>query len=191
MNRQPDSDDKPLILVTVGTDHHPFDRLVGWVDRWVKSHSDDVRCVIQYGTSYPPEQAEGTEYLAPATFQEHLATAAAVVCHGGPSTIMEVRGAGILPIVVPRDPTYGEHVDGHQVTFAAHLAKHSRIRFPQDEDELVMTLDRALTHPDEFRVTSGADPDVANVATFSELIDGLIRTPRRSLLPRSKPKARR
>ena len=26
----------PLVFVTVGTDHHPFDRLIHWMDRWLE-----------------------------------------------------------------------------------------------------------------------------------------------------------
>ena len=29
-----------LVVVSVGTDHHPFDRLVEWVDRWAGEHPD-------------------------------------------------------------------------------------------------------------------------------------------------------
>ncbi len=28
------------MMVTVGSDHHPFDRLVGWVDRWMDEHHE-------------------------------------------------------------------------------------------------------------------------------------------------------
>ena len=40
---------RPLVFVTVGSDHHRFDRLVSWVDAWAAGR--DVDCVIQYGTS--------------------------------------------------------------------------------------------------------------------------------------------
>ena len=29
-----------LVFVTVGTDYHPFDRLVDWIDRWVAGEAD-------------------------------------------------------------------------------------------------------------------------------------------------------
>jgi len=190
MNSKPDGD-KPLILITVGTDHHPFDRLIGWVDRWTRAHGDDARCVIQYGTSYPPDWAEGSDYLTPAQLQDHLSQATAVVSHGGPSTIMEIRAAGILPIVVPRDPAFGEHVDGHQMAFAAHLAKHGRIRFPHDEDDLAMTLDRAVDRPDAFRLALDAGRDVADLQDFTGWVNGLIQAPRGSLFQRARAVVRR
>jgi len=56
----------PLVLITVGTDHHPFERLVGWIDRWTPPAP--VRVVVQYGTAVPPHTAEGVAFLAPDEF---------------------------------------------------------------------------------------------------------------------------
>ena len=56
------SNDPALVLVVVGTDHHPFDRVVGWADEWAASHPG-VRVLVQYGTSRPPTTAEGHDLL--------------------------------------------------------------------------------------------------------------------------------
>src|SRR5918993_5733368 len=34
-----------LLLVTVGTDHHPFDRLVRWAAAWLAAHPGQLRCL--------------------------------------------------------------------------------------------------------------------------------------------------
>ena len=34
------SGDRRTVLVTVGTDHHRFDRLIGWIDAWADDHRD-------------------------------------------------------------------------------------------------------------------------------------------------------
>jgi UDP-N-acetylglucosamine transferase subunit ALG13 len=44
----------PVVLVVVGTDCHPFDRLVDWVERWQEARGDSVRCVVQHGSSRAP-----------------------------------------------------------------------------------------------------------------------------------------
>jgi diacylglycerol kinase (ATP) len=52
----------PLLLVTVGTDHHPFDRLVRWVDGWLDGETGQaagLRCLMQTGTSAPPGGSGG------------------------------------------------------------------------------------------------------------------------------------
>ena len=49
----------PLVLALSGTDHHPFDRLVHWMDDAAARHPD-VRFLVQHGRSTPPTIAEGT-----------------------------------------------------------------------------------------------------------------------------------
>lgn len=105
------------LLVLVGTDHHPFERLREWADSWQESHPDD-EVVLQHGFTAAPLSARGVEMLAPADLEELLATVDVAITHGGPGTISTVRAAGLLPIVVPRDPALGEHVDDHQQRFA-------------------------------------------------------------------------
>src|SRR5262245_41850916 len=96
--------DLPLVFVTVGTDHHPFDRLIRLVDGWLEGRGGDstVRCVVQHGTSQAPSVAEHRPYLGYGEMEALVAEAAAVVCHGGPGSVMLCRGAGKQPIVVPR-----------------------------------------------------------------------------------------
>src|SRR5437667_12384491 len=97
-----EGDARRLVLVTVGTDHHPFDRLIQWVDRWLRSEApEEIRCVMQTGTSRPPKNAEWHDYVANEQLQGWMQQAAAVVSHGGPGTIMDCRRAGSIPIVVP------------------------------------------------------------------------------------------
>ena len=107
---------KPLVVALVGTDHHPFDRLVGWVDAWAAG-ARDARVVVQHGSARPPAHAEGVRVLPPDELSDLLGRATAVVCHGGPGTIAAVRAAGLLPIVVAREPSRREHVDDHQARF--------------------------------------------------------------------------
>lgn len=107
-----------LVLALVGTDHHPFDRLVDWIDAAAVAHPD-VHFVMQHGESKAPLVAEGRRYLSHADIVDLLARSDAVACHGGPGTIMDARASGLVPVVVPRDPALGEHVDGHQLRFAA------------------------------------------------------------------------
>ena len=140
---------RPLVLVTVGTDHHPFDRLIGWIDRW--SPPAHVRLVVQYGTAVAPRFAECTPFLAPDDFAELLATADAVVCSGGPGAIMEARAAGLRPVVVPRRSSLGEHVDDHQRAFADFMAGRDLITLADDEPTLVAALDAVARAPRAHR----------------------------------------
>jgi UDP-N-acetylglucosamine transferase subunit ALG13 len=167
---------RPSVLVTVGTDHHPFDRLVGWADAYAATHDVDV--IVQYGTSRAPTIAEGRDYLPIAELEARMRAAAAVVTHGGPATIMQVRDLGVLPIVVARDPAHGEHVDGHQMRFAQRLHEIGSVVSVQRDVDLVAALDRALADPAWCRVPVDDDRTGAVVANIGDLIDTLVRTRR-------------
>ena len=173
----------PLLLVTVGTDHHPFDRLVRWADAWLAGHPGALRCLMQTGTSAPPGASGGVEWRAYLEFealQAAMASAAAVVCHGGPGTILGARHMGAVPIVVPRQHRLGEHVDDHQVAFSRRLAADGGgIHLAETEDELHRLLDRVAAEPAAFRSGSaGQTPAGRDRATavreFGRLVDGLV-----------------
>jgi UDP-N-acetylglucosamine transferase subunit ALG13 len=162
-----------LVFVTVGTDHHPFDRLVGWVDAWLP---DGVQCVVQHGASAPPRRAEGVGYLDHGALTALLDEAAVVVCHGGPTTITESRRHGRRPIVVPRDPALGEHVDDHQQRFCARMEAKGLITTAADENTFRTLLDRALEAPGAFAVEAYGGDVAASVARFGLLVSGLLAT---------------
>ena len=167
------AEDLPLVVVAVGTDHHPFDRLVSWVDGWRSERS--ARVVIQHGSSVAPRAADGVSVLPPADLQALFSAAVAIVTHGGPGTIAAARDAGVVPIVVPRRPELGEHVDDHQVRFVARLAADGSVVAPTGEDALWRALDRALQDPGTFR-SPADDRSPAPAATrFGDLVERLLR----------------
>jgi UDP-N-acetylglucosamine transferase subunit ALG13 len=109
-----------LIFVALGTHHQPFDRLVLAADRLAVELGE--RVIVQHGaTRCPAPHAELVASLSPAAFEARLVEARVVVLHGGSSSLLQARGLGRVPIVVPRDPAYGEHVDDHQLRFARSL----------------------------------------------------------------------
>lgn len=166
---------RDLVFVTVGTDHHPFDRLVGWVDTWVAAgRHQGAPCLVQSGTSTPPVHAEWHDYVRYDEMVEAMERAVAVVCHGGPATIMDARRLGRVPIVVPRQSGLGEHVDDHQCRFAARMAEIGEIRLARSEAELHDLLDQALADPSAFQPALSGDEIAAAVRRFEELVDGLL-----------------
>jgi UDP-N-acetylglucosamine transferase subunit ALG13 len=171
--------ERPLLLVTVGTDHHPFDRLVGWAGAWLDRHPGELRCLLQTGTSAPPagrvEQVAWQAYLEFDALQAAMAEAAAVVCHGGPGTILGARHMGAVPIVVPRQHRLGEHVDDHQVAFSRRLAADGdEIHLAETEADLHRLLDRVAAEPAAFRADPGDRATATAVREFGRLVDGLV-----------------
>lgn len=163
--------------MTVGTDHHPFDRLVEWVDAWCRDHPEaDV--VVQYGTSRPPRHAVGHALLDAREFADTMAAADAVVCAGGPGVIMEARALGIRPIVVPRVAARGEHVDDHQGAFAAFMAERGAVVLVDRSDELAAALDAVAHDPGIHRIDP-EDGGSGGIARIGTLIDELLGGRRR------------
>ena len=164
---------RPLIFVTVGTDHHPFDRLVGWVDEWLRSGGNDrADAFAQTGTSAAPQLARSSPYLGRDEMADMVESAVCVVCHGGPGTIQEARRQGFLPIVVPRESGFGEHVDDHQVAYSSHLAEKGEVLLARSETDFRKLLDRALDNPDDFRLATPvlSEQELA-VARFERIIE--------------------
>jgi len=174
------SSGKSLIVVSVGTDHHPFDRLVQWVDDWSAGQLD-VEVILQRGTSAPPKNLDSSELIPHPDLLELFARATAVISHGGPSTVMDARMTGRLPIVVPRDPAHGEHVDEHQLRFAEHLRKHDLARIALTEPALVAALEEALASPMDFTVPVDAS-SINGIVEFGRVVDELLNT-KTPLLP--------
>jgi UDP-N-acetylglucosamine transferase subunit ALG13 len=161
------------ILVTVGTDYHPFDRLVTWADRWAGTNPS-AEVVVQYGKSHAPRVAEGHAFLSPNELHRQMDAADYVVTHGGPATITESRRRRCTPICVPRDPTLGEHVDDHQQRFAQFLSKQGLVRLARTEDEFVNALsDEGLLAADPTSDAKGDDRP-AGVRQIGEIVAQLI-----------------
>lgn len=164
------------MFVTVGTDHHRFDRLVTWIDDWAATHRD-VTVLLQRGTSKAPAVAPSVTSVTSMPYPELLAAMAAadaVVAQGGPAGIVDARSAGHCPIVVARRPELGEHVDGHQVTFTRWMASRGQIKLAETAPEMASLLDLALAGSPEMRV----DPDdgelAATIDRFAALVDPLM-----------------
>lgn len=83
------------ILLTVGTDHHPFDRVVRWFDSWLAGveQRDDVEidAFVQRATA-AAGRAESVEYLSFDDLVAAIKGADIVITHGGPGSIVECRG---------------------------------------------------------------------------------------------------
>jgi UDP-N-acetylglucosamine transferase subunit ALG13 len=176
-----------IVMVLLGTDHHPFDRLMGWADEAARCHPT-TRVVVQHGASRPPSVAEGHDYLPYAQMMELLTLAAAAVCHGGPGVIMDARAVGHVPICVPRDPALGEHVDDHQLRFAALVNRAGVVTRANTIEVFHQALDPLLARPVSERPTTiPTDPatDAARELVCRELDRLLLPRPAHRRIRRS------
>jgi len=165
----------PRTVVIVGTDHHPFDRLVGWVNDWLDRHPYAVGSFyVQSGTASLAPNCAGSRYLDVAQLDRLLDEADVLICHGGPASIADAWRRGKIPIVVPRLRRLGEHVDDHQVDFCRKFAELGRVRLAEDPDDLGGLLAEAMVDRLGF-VSTGQQADVDRaVARFGALVNEMI-----------------
>ncbi|MDP2305497.1 MAG: glycosyltransferase [Pseudomonadota bacterium] len=108
-----------MIFCTVGTHEDPFDRLLRALD--ALPGDEPVRIQSGYST-YVPTRCSAEAMMPYARIQSSMQEARIVITHGGPASIMQALSHGKVPIVVPRQSAFGEHVDDHQVRFARKIA---------------------------------------------------------------------
>lgn len=154
--------------MSVGTDHHPFHRMLEWGA--VASERLDVDVLIQRGATPGRSDVETIDYLDGLDLADQMRKADAVVCHGGPGTISLAVQCGHRPIVMPRDPTLGEHVDDHQQRYTAKLEREGSIDVAHTIDELCALLAEPRER-DENAVD--ASPTEA-IERFADLTDRLL-----------------
>lgn len=110
-----------MILVTIGTHHQPFDRLIEAAAALQRAGHE---VVAQTGTSSVPV-AGGRAWIPPSELAALADRAAVIVCHAGPGSLALAWERGRTPVVVPRRAAFAEHVDDHQVQFCAHLSERA------------------------------------------------------------------
>ena len=164
------------VLVVVGTDHHRFDRLVDWLDDWAEQQAEPTRVVFQHGSARSPRHGEGHVLLPHDQLQELMRSASVLVVHGGPATICEAWRHGRLPVVVPRDPALGEHVDGHQQRFSRRLGGQGLVLLCEERGQLVAALDEARRDPAHVLFGHEGREELVEgaVGRFGELVDELV-----------------
>ncbi|MDQ3866707.1 MAG: glycosyl transferase family 28 [Actinomycetota bacterium] len=165
---------RPLVFVTVGTDSHPFHRLISWIDAWLADGAAArVRCVVQHGTARPAKHAVSRPFLNHREMEEMVARASVVVSHGGPGTIVLCAERNKRPIVVARAPEFGEIVDHHQVLFTRRLGAEGEIELVTSTDALRVSLETFLADPAMAVLARETDRGATAVRRFEELVQGL------------------
>ena len=125
-----------MIFVTVGTHEQQFNRLVEYMDTWAGDHKEEV--VIQTGFStYKPKKTDWIELLPYNRMIDYINMARIVITHGGPSSFLLPLQFGKIPIVVPRNSEFHEHINNHQIEFCRKVSKcYKNIIVVEDVNDL-------------------------------------------------------
>ena len=146
-----------MIFVTLGTHEQPFDRIIIEINRLIKKGAIEEEVFMQVGYRYntipvcPYEQ-----FLSMTEMNDHIKKARVVVVHGGLGSIMQAFINKKVPVVVPRQSQFGEHVDDHQLLFSKRIADDKKIIAVFDIEELG---DKLLNYSSELtRLGISGDP---------------------------------
>lgn len=128
-----------MIFVTVGTHEQSFDRLVKCIDQMVADGKIKEPVIIQKGyTDYEPQNCECYKLIGYDDMKKYIADARIVVTHGGPASFVAPLSIGKIPVVVPRQYKYNEHVNDHQLDFAREVKNRMKnIIVAENEEEII------------------------------------------------------
>lgn len=116
-----------MIFVTVGTHEQPFNRLLQYIDGLKEQKIITEKVIMQIGFStYNPRYCEWEKVYSFSKMNELITEARIIVTHGGPSSFIAPLQIGKIPVVVPRQKKYGEHVNDHQLEFCREVAIRQR-----------------------------------------------------------------
>jgi UDP-N-acetylglucosamine transferase subunit ALG13 len=102
---------------------HPFDRLARAVDALAADGTVGEDFFVQLGACrYTPTHARVERFLSFDQVCAAIREASVVITHAGAGSTLVCIQQGKHPIMVPRRPSLGEHVDEHQLRFAEKLA---------------------------------------------------------------------
>lgn len=111
------------VVVTLGSGEHAFRRLLG---RLAAILPRNIDILWQTGSTPVDGLSIDAKPMVPASvLNEAIRTADAVIGHAGCGAALAALSAGKFPLLVPREPQYGELVDSHQVELAHWLEKEN------------------------------------------------------------------
>lgn len=160
-----------MIFVTVGTHEQPFDRLISRIDELKGGGVIREDVFIQTGFStYEPRHCRWSKLIPYSDMVKNMEQARLIITHGGPASFLMSLQLGKIPVVVPRQSRYGEHINDHQIDFCREVAiRHGNIILVEDVD----TLADILTTYDTFAAkrTAGCK---SNNAAFNERLTQIV-----------------
>ncbi|MBR9947679.1 multidrug MFS transporter [Clostridiaceae bacterium Marseille-Q4145] len=113
-----------MIFVTVGTHEQPFNRLIQKVDELKRDGIIKEEVIMQTGFStYEPQYCQWSKLLSYQQMKRNVEDARIIITHGGPASFIMPLQIGKIPIVVPRQYRFGEHVNDHQKEFARNIVE--------------------------------------------------------------------
>ena len=161
-----------MIFVTVGTHEQPFNRLVQKVDELKRNGVIQEEVIMQTGFStYEPKYCRWSKLIPYQQMIKNVEDARIVITHGGPASFIMPLQIGKIPIVVPRQKQFQEHVNNHQVEFARNVAERMGTIIPVEDIE---TLEKTIIAYDTIISKMSCIMD-SNNKRFNEQLEELVK----------------
>jgi UDP-N-acetylglucosamine transferase subunit ALG13 len=168
-----------MIFAAVGTEQYPFDRLVRAIDGIAANGEEEAFIQVGHAT-YVPRACEYAHMLPFNDLVAKIEAARVVVVHAGVGLTLLCANAGKVPILVPRLPQLGEHVDDHQLQLGERLEALGRVILARAGDDLPRLVreyaDRCAALRFSLRGTcglTGAIAEALGVSSIRPLPSGL------------------
>lgn len=111
-----------MVFIASGTHRQSFKRAIHWIQIAEQEHLVCGPIVVQTARVGSEGGVVWKDILPELEFIHLIRKADVLITHGGPATIVTALSEGRVPIIIPRERQYREHVDDHQVQFAKVLA---------------------------------------------------------------------
>lgn len=161
-----------LIFVTVGTHEQGMDRLLIELDRLLENKLITHEIIAQIGYSeYKPKNYKYQDLINYDELDELVDKADIIITHGGPGSIFHAIQYDKVPIVVPRNPIYNEHVDDHQILFSRRLENNNKVISVYDISKLENTIKNYHILREKCIMSSDSSNDFIN--RFDALVNSL------------------
>ena len=133
-----------MILVTLGTQDKPFDRLLKAIDKEIKNGNIKDEVIVQAGfTKYKSKNMKILDLIDREEFEKLITNCNLLITHGGVGSIMTGLNHNKTVIAVPRLSKYGEHVNDHQIQIVNNFTKAGYLIGIDDVNELDKSLEEA------------------------------------------------
>lgn len=155
-----------MILVTLGTQDKPFNRLLVNIEEQIKNGNIKEEVVVQAGfTKYESKNMKIFDLVDREEFQDLITKCDLLITHGGVGSILTGLKNKKKVIVCPRLAKYGEHMNDHQIQIVSNFAKEGYILEYNDGDDLGKVLKNIKKfRPKKFK--SNTDKFVSIIENF-------------------------
>jgi len=133
-----------MILVTLGTQDKPFERLLKAIDKQIKKGNIKDRVVVQSGfTKYESDNMEIFDLIPMKTFDKLIDDADLIITHGGVGSILGAIRKNKKVIAIPRLSKYKEHTNDHQKQIVEEFVNKQYILTCKNLNEIDTVIEEA------------------------------------------------